>query len=92
MKRPLPVLVGAVMAAAFSAGPRPGVAELTQALWSGREKPQIRGVQCVELGDPTEFRCRYQEQVRGRWAKMSVVVASDGGKWIVLDGPSPAAD
>ncbi len=53
----------------------------------GEKCPPIRKLACAPLGDPTEFKCRWQEQFKGKpWTSSTALVAQDGAKWTWLDG------
>jgi len=44
------------------------------------------------LGDPTEHRCDWrQKTAKGRWEAWSVILARDGGRWILIDTPGRAS-
>ena len=53
----------------------------------GESCPPTRALKCAEMGDPTELKCTYQEQFKGKpWTNSTALVAKDGAKWIWLDG------
>jgi hypothetical protein len=55
-----------------------------------KNPPVVRRVSCKVLGDPTEFSCLYEQREKAtQWAKLSVYVAIDGGRWVVIDSPGP---
>ena len=80
----------AVAALGVAAAPAPGptpkqFAALRTA--NGERCPPIRQLACAPLGDPTEYKCSWQEQFKGKpWTGSTALLAHDGGKWIWLDG------
>lgn len=53
----------------------------------GETCPPIRKLACAPLGDPTEYKCSWQEQFKGKpWTTSTALVAQDGAKWTWLDG------
>ena len=54
---------------------------------SGETCPPLRQLSCKALGDPTEYKCSYQEQFDGEpWITSTALVARDGSGWTWLDG------
>lgn len=48
----------------------------------------VRSIRCQVLGDPTEFRCSYQQREGSAlWSDYSVTLAIDVDHWIVIDNP-----
>jgi hypothetical protein len=53
---------------------------------------KVRDIRCKVLGDPTEHRCDWrQKTAEGRWEAWSVILARDGGRWILIDTPGRAS-
>jgi hypothetical protein len=75
----------------------PSREQLAAALVEQPEPPsasRLKSVRCTDFGpdEPTEFNCTYQQiDRRGVWKRLSVIVAIDGDRWILLDGPSPTS-
>jgi hypothetical protein len=67
-----------------------GKALLTSSPDKYKTAPPIRQVRCQVLGDPTEFRCRYEQRRQtGRWQRYETFVAIDGDHWVIIDEPRP---
>ncbi|KAB7646545.1 hypothetical protein [Polymorphobacter fuscus] len=85
-------LLLATAALGIAAAPAPGpTAKQFTALRvaKGEKCPPIRKLACAPLGDPTEFKCSWQEQFKGKpWTTSTALVARDGAGWTWLDdGP-----
>ena len=53
----------------------------------GENCPPIRKLSCDVLGDPTEYKCSYQERFPGkRWTVRTTLVGRNGTGWDWLDG------
>ena len=53
----------------------------------GEHCPPLRKLSCAVLGDPTEYKCSYQERFPGkRWTTSSALVAKTATGWDWLDG------
>ncbi len=48
--------------------------------------PPMRALKCAVAGDPTEYRCTYQERWKGKWTRNIAMIGRDGGKFVWLDG------
>ena len=48
--------------------------------------PAMRALKCAVAGDPTEYRCAYQERWKGKWTKRVAMIGRDGAKFVWLDG------
>jgi len=81
------MIAALVLAAAVSAAPT--IAELQSLLAAARvDAARVRDIRCEVLGDPTEHRCDWrQKTAKGRWEAWSVILARDGGRWILIDTP-----
>lgn len=79
-------LFGFVVISAAPVGPSP--AEFTKLRSAkGESCPPIRKLACTQLGDPTEYRCSWQERFKGKsWTGSIAFVAKDGKGWTWLDG------
>ena len=84
------MIAALVLAAAVSAAPSP--AELQALLVAARvDAARVRDIRCQVLGDPTKHRCDWrQKTAKGRWEAWSVILARDGGRWILIDTPGRA--
>ncbi len=78
----------AAFAPAFAAPAGPTTAQMNALRAAKGEKcPPIRNLKCTVLGDPTEYRCTYQERYKpAPWTKTTALVARDGKGWTWLDG------
>jgi hypothetical protein len=85
------MIAALVLAAAVSASPT--IAELQSLLAAARvDAAKVRDIRCEVLGDPTEHRCDWrQKTAKGRWEAWSVILARDGGRWILIDTPGRAS-
>lgn len=46
----------------------------------------IRAVRCIAPDEePTEFECKWQQRIRGGWAKRTTWLALDSSGWHVMD-------
>jgi hypothetical protein len=83
-------IILAALAFGVAAAPAPGpTAKQFTAMRTakGEKCPPIRKLACAPLGDPTEYKCSWQEQFKGKpWTTSTAIVAQDGAKWIWLDG------
>lgn len=53
----------------------------------GEKCPPLRNLSCTTLGDPSELKCAYEEQFKGKpWTKSVALVGRDGKGWTWLDG------
>ena len=53
----------------------------------GESCPPLRKLSCTVLGDPTEYKCSYQEHFTGKaWTTSTAMIAKDGSGWTWLDG------
>jgi hypothetical protein len=72
--------------------PYPSAAQLAGSLAQWREKPTpmpvVRNVRCSDIREePTEFMCRFEERVGGRWLRKTGILARSSGRWKFLDDP-----
>jgi len=84
-----PLSLVAVALATAAAGPvGPTAAEFTALRTAqGETCPPMRKLACAAAGDPTEFRCTYQERFKSKpWTTSVALVARDGKGWTWLDG------
>jgi hypothetical protein len=82
----LALAIGLVAIAAAPVGP--SQAEFTKLRTAkGETCPPIRKLACEPLGDPTEYKCRWQERFKGKaWTSSTAIVAKDASGWTWLDG------
>jgi hypothetical protein len=75
-------------APATAAAPGPTPAQFTALRTAkGEACPPIRKLACQVLGDPTEYKCQWQERFKGKkWTTSTALVAQDGANWTWLDG------
>lgn len=53
----------------------------------GEKCPAIRKLACAVMGDPSEFKCTYDEHFpRRQWTPSTALVAKNGTGWTWLDG------
>ena len=46
----------------------------------------VRAIHCIAPDEePTEFQCKWEEHIKGRWAKRTTWLAIDGNGWHVMD-------
>jgi hypothetical protein len=83
-------IILAVASLGIAAAPAPGPTQkqfTALRIAKGEKCPPIRNLACAPLGDPTEYKCSWQEQFKGKpWTASTALVAQDGAKWIWLDG------
>lgn len=86
MKRAALILVALATVAAAPVGP--SIAVLTALRTAkGEVCPPIRRLACAVLGDPSEYKCTYQERFTGKpWTTSTALVARNGTGWDWLDG------
>jgi hypothetical protein len=69
----------------------PSAPELSAAIATFANSPQrfpVRNVHCIQLGDPTEFSCRYHQRgPQHQWKSFAVDVAISGAGWSLIDTP-----
>ena len=53
----------------------------------GEACPPIRKLSCAVLGDPSEYKCSWQERFKGKaWTTSTALLAKNGSGWDWLDG------
>ena len=53
----------------------------------GETCPPVRKLSCAVLGDPTEYKCTWQEHFPGKkWTTSTALLARNGAAWEWLDG------
>jgi len=53
----------------------------------GETCPPIRNLSCKTLGDPSEYKCTWDEKFAGKkWRTSTALVGRDGKSWTWLDG------
>ncbi len=82
------MILVALLLAGASPAPGPTAKQFGALRTEKREScPPLRALKCSALGDPSEYKCSYQEHFPGKpWTSSEALVAKDGAKWTWLDG------
>ncbi len=80
--------IAACALALIAAAPAPTTAQFKALRTAkGESCPPVRKLKCSVLGDPTEYKCSWQEQFKGKkWTNSAALLAKTGSKWEWLDG------
>lgn len=84
----LAFVVAAATPATAAVPTGPSLAEFTALrVAKGESCPPIRKLTCGVLGDPTEYKCSWQERFSGKpWTTSVALIARNGSTWEWLDG------
>lgn len=81
--------VAIVALATVAAAPLPSARDIDALRRAGKNTeacPPMRALKCAVAGDPSEYRCAYQERWKGKWTKQIAMIGRDGDTFIWLDG------